>query len=153
MDSRPPQVGIPNPVTTPTSHLGVCAGSGGTQGGGNFIGQASHNAAILSGPTPDQRVATQAHPITGTTIPTNFLTGLPMVDEDQPLSTQELNLLIKLLQTVGDFPKLDYGSSSNRAERLRNWKHAMQVMLAGTRPIVLKYWFKVVQIAEERYNQ
>ena len=31
MDSRPPQVGIPNPVTTPTSHLGVCAGSGGTQ--------------------------------------------------------------------------------------------------------------------------
>ena len=27
------------------------------------------------------------------------------------------------------------------------------MLLAGTRPVVLKYWYKVVQIAEERYNQ
>ena len=36
IDSHPPQSGIPNPATSPTSYLGVCAGSGGTPGGSTW---------------------------------------------------------------------------------------------------------------------
>ena len=76
-----------------------------------------------------------------------------MVDEDQPFSIQEINLLIQLLQTVGDFPQVDYGSPVNRAERMRNWKHAMQMLLSGTRPVVVRYWNKIVHIADDHYNR
>ena len=48
---------------------------------------------------------------------------------------------------------MDYGAPTNRAECLRNWKHAMQILLSSTRPVVTQYWDKVVQTADDHYNR
>ena len=67
------------------------------------------------------------------------------------MSAQELNLLVKFLQTMGELPKLEYGPPHDRAERLQMWKLAVETILKTTRPVVVRYWTFVVQAAESQY--
>ena len=104
-------------------------------------GQPPTNAGVCGGISPDQRVAAQptlaAYEAAG-----NFPPGLSMPEGvvDQPLSTQDLSLLVKFLATLGDLPKLDLGPTHDRAERLQIWKHAVKMLLQTIRPVVVEWW-------------
>ena len=82
----------------------------------------------------------------------NFPPGLSPMGVDQAFTTQELSLLVKFFQTMGELPKLEYGSPADRAERLQMWKLAMETTLATTRPVVVEHWLEVLYFAEERYT-
>ena len=94
-----------------------------------ITGQAPANVGAFSGTPSDQRDVAQ--PTVATYgVARNFPPGLslPEGEVDQPLSPQDLNLLVKFLQTMGDLPKLELGAPRERAERLQMWKLAMRTV-------------------------
>ena len=77
--------------------------------------------------------------------------GLDQLDED--LSTAELNLLIKFLNSMGDLPKVEIGDVNARGERLMLWRVAMEEQLKTTRRVVVDWWHWCNKLANQLYQQ
>ena len=147
-----PGRGTGGPTGNAASHPFAGTGGGGAAGCG-FQGHVPAFPGVCTGSASDQRTgavpaATGAALNQGLSSPP----GLPTTELDQQMNPQELSLLMKFFQTMGELPKLEYGSPSDRAERLQMWKLAMETTLRTTRPVVLQYWNFVVKAAEDMYQ-
>ena len=55
-------------------------------------------------------------------------------------SMAELNMVLKTLQMVGEFPKLELGDATTRARRLEQWLRQVTQSLEPTGPTVTTWW-------------
>ena len=55
-------------------------------------------------------------------------------------SMAELNMVLKTLQVVGEFPKLELGDPATRARRLEQWLRQVTQSLEPTGPTVAALW-------------
>ena len=73
--------------------------------------------------------------------------------DEEELSSQELNLLVKLLTAMPDLPKIDMGESGHRGEKLKMWKVSMRTQLQATRPVVEDWWRWCGDISDATYQR
>ena len=55
-------------------------------------------------------------------------------------SMAELNMVLKTISMVGEFPKLELGDPTTRARRLEQWLRQVTQSLEPTGPIVASWW-------------
>ena len=71
-------------------------------------------------------------------------------DDDDEMSMQESSFLMKFLQGLAEWPKLDHGNGETRQERLAVWHLAVQTLLQPTLDVVVR-WFAWAWATAERH--
>ena len=64
----------------------------------------------------------------------------PGLAREEELTINEINLLVKFLNAMGDLPRIEIGDAHGRGERLKMWQVAMETQLKTTRRVVLEWW-------------
>ena len=152
IDSSLPSRG-PTGTENAARHRGASGGSGGTQGCGTS-GQAPTTVGVLRGSSSDPGGGTQPAIVAYVWQKMNsvnlcILWGRLLDSEDKSMTTQELILLTKFFQAVGELSKLEHQGLADKPEDPHVWKNSVRTILTTTRQLEVNYWWNVLQTAEE----
>lgn len=104
-------------------------------------------------PTRARQLDSAAIPVAAPGLEQHALVDLGVPTPEEPLSTSELNFIMKAIQgLVGEFPTVELGGIAERPEVLRKWRYATQTALEAAGPQVTTWWTSCWQAAEEAHS-